>query len=131
VRTIGDSQGATRAESSDFCSIGGLDHMLRSSQGGTEVKEDMGTREEDSEPPPSYIWRTMMCTATMKTSMRTKRPAMERRIRFGQDGRVAVAVIVHLGGAAGRGREGDWRVAVEIEAEDPEKFPRGNATMRT
>src|SRR5277367_1143586 len=74
-------------------------------------------------PPPSYISRTTTRTATMKMSVRTKRPTTERRIRFTKDGRVAFAVIVHLGGRGRRGREGDWRVVVEIEAESSGKVP--------
>jgi hypothetical protein len=83
-------------------------------------------------PPPSYISRTTMRTATMKMSVRTKRPTTERRIRFAQDGRVAFAVIVHLRERGRRGREGDWRVVVEIEAESDGKVPGAQkAAMRT
>jgi hypothetical protein len=72
---------------------------------------------------PLLISDTVMRRAMTKRSKKETSATMVRRMRFGQDGRVAVAVIVHLGGAAGRGREGDWRAAVVIEAESGGKVP--------
>jgi len=94
--------------------------MLRSSQ------EDIAERPvalEDSIPPPRYISDTVIRRAMTKRRRKATSPAMERRMRFGQDEREGKPVMMHLGGAAGWGREDEWRVASEIEAEDAEKFP--------
>ena len=49
---------------------------------------------------------------------------MVRRMRFGQDEREGVSVIVHLGRRGRRGREGDWRVVRRDRGrETAEKFP--------
>ena len=51
-------------------------------------------------------------------------------MRLGQGEREGMPVMEHLGDADDGGLDGDWRVAVEIEAEDDRKVPRLRVEVR-
>ena len=70
--------------------------MLRSSQ---EVVADMPVALEDSMPPPRYISETVMRRAMTKRRRKAISATTVRRMRFGQDEREGMPVMMHLGGA--------------------------------